>query len=254
MVSFWYKSNAGSTDEFFLATNPELSGSPPRRLPPPAPISTLSPILATLSTSEPDDTEPFEELSSLSKSQSLNYTQQPELTVDDIEDFDDDDDLEEVDSPRYSRRVLNDAADLVLGLPSFATGKHAYYSSKETINSSDVDVSYNCSSNNIQFVLKLIPSFINPRQMIRLFRECRDSTHLLSKCTLLLLLRGWVEILTLRLFFFLAIGDDDLRETAYEILLAAAGASGGLIVPSKDKKKEKKSRLMRKLAEVRVKM
>ncbi|KAJ8529343.1 hypothetical protein K7X08_036178 [Anisodus acutangulus] len=162
---FPHMSNAGSTDEFFLATNPELSGSPPRRLPPPAPISTQSPILATLSTSEPDDTEPFEELSSLSKSQSLNYTQQQELTVDDIEDFDDDDDLDEVDSRRYSRRVLNDAADLVLGLPSFAT----------------------------------------------------------------------------------AIGDDDLRETAYEILLAAAGASGGLIVPSKDKKKEKKSRLMRKL-------
>ncbi|KAL2552492.1 uncharacterized protein Fot_06111 [Forsythia ovata] len=41
--------------------------------------------------------------------------------------------------------------------------------------------------------------------------------------------------------------DDDLRETAYEILLAAAGASGGLIVPSKEKKKEKKSRLTRKL-------
>lgn len=164
---FPHMSNAGSTDEFFLATNPELSGSPPRRLPPPVPISTPSPIFATLSTSESIDTEPFEELSSLSKSQSLRSTQQQELTVDDIEDFDDDDDLDldEVDSRRYSRRVHNDAADLVLGLPSFAT----------------------------------------------------------------------------------AIGDDDLRETAYEILLAAAGASGGLIVPSKDKKKEKKSRLMRKL-------
>ncbi|XP_055817043.1 protein unc-13 homolog [Solanum dulcamara] len=162
---FPHMCNAGSTDEFFLATNPELSGLPPRRLPPPVPISTPSPILATLSTSESIDTEPFEELSSLSKSQSLSSTQQQELTVDDIEDFDDDDDLDEVDSRRYSRRVLNDAADLVLGLPSFAT----------------------------------------------------------------------------------AIGDDDLRETAYEILLAAAGASGGLIVPSKDKKKEKKSRLMRKL-------
>ncbi|XP_075094511.1 protein unc-13 homolog isoform X3 [Nicotiana tabacum] len=96
---------------------------------------------------------------------SLNSTQQQELTVDDIEDFDDFDDLDEVDNRRYSRRVLNDASDLVLGLPSFATG----------------------------------------------------------------------------------VGDDDLRETAYEILLAAAGASGGLIVPSKDKKKEKKSILMRKL-------
>ncbi|KAH0766096.1 hypothetical protein KY285_001967 [Solanum tuberosum] len=103
------------------ATNPELSGLPPGRLP--VPIST-SPILRTLSTS----------------------TQQQELAVDNIEDFDDDDDLDEVDSRRYSRRVLNDVADLVLGLPSFAT----------------------------------------------------------------------------------AIGDDDLRETAYEILMSAAGPSGSV--------------------------
>ncbi|KAH0661903.1 hypothetical protein KY284_026834 [Solanum tuberosum] len=50
------------------------------------------------------------------------FQQQQELTVDDIEDFDDDDDLDEVDSRRYSRRVLDDAVDLVLGLSSFATG------------------------------------------------------------------------------------------------------------------------------------
>ncbi|KAH0726258.1 hypothetical protein KY284_002123 [Solanum tuberosum] len=115
---FGIKSNASSDDGFFLATNPELSGLPPGRLL--VPIST-SPILRTLSTSESIDTEPFEELSSLSKSQSLSSTQQQELTVDNIEDFDDDDDLDEVDSRRYSRRVLNDVADLVLGLPSFAT-------------------------------------------------------------------------------------------------------------------------------------
>lgn len=127
MISFWYKSNAGSTDEFFLATNPELSGSPPRRLPPLVPVATPLPNLATLSTSESVDTEPFEEPSSLSKSMSLNSTQQQELTVDDIEDFDDFDDLDEVDNRRYSRRVLNDASDLVLGLPSFATGKHDYF-------------------------------------------------------------------------------------------------------------------------------
>ncbi|XP_058226009.1 protein unc-13 homolog isoform X1 [Rhododendron vialii] len=47
--------------------------------------------------------------------------------------------------------------------------------------------------------------------------------------------------------FATGISDDDLRETAYEILLAAAGASGGLIVPTKEKKKEKRSRFMRKL-------
>ncbi|KAH0646889.1 hypothetical protein KY284_034773 [Solanum tuberosum] len=63
---FPHMSNAGSNDEFFLATNPELS-----------------------------------ELSSLSKSQSLSSTQQQEFN--------------------------NAAADLVLGLSSFATGKHAYY-------------------------------------------------------------------------------------------------------------------------------
>ncbi|KAL6880080.1 hypothetical protein ACP4OV_011645 [Aristida adscensionis] len=47
--------------------------------------------------------------------------------------------------------------------------------------------------------------------------------------------------------FETGITDDDLRETAYEILVAAAGASGGLIVPQKEKKKERRSKLMRKL-------
>ncbi|KAK3009515.1 hypothetical protein RJ639_014100 [Escallonia herrerae] len=158
------QNNAGSVDEFFLATTPETSGAPPKRAPPPVPVLVPSPIMPSLSKSLSLNSTQVEEVSSLSKSQSLNSTQVQELTVDDIEDFEDDD-LEEADSRRYSRRVLNDAADLVLGLPSFTTG----------------------------------------------------------------------------------ITDDDLRETAYEILLAAAGASGGLIVPSKEKKKEKKSRLMRKL-------
>ncbi|KAK4414285.1 protein unc-13 [Sesamum alatum] len=156
--------NAGSSDEFFLVTDSAASGSPPRRVPPSVPVVVPTPILASLSISEPLESEQLEESASLSKSQSLNSSQVKELTVDDIDDFDDDV-LEEVESRRYSRRVLNDASDVVLGLPSFATG----------------------------------------------------------------------------------ITDDDLRETAYEILLAAAGASGGLIVPSKDKKKEKKSRLMKKL-------
>ncbi|XP_062193988.1 protein unc-13 homolog isoform X2 [Phragmites australis] len=54
--------------------------------------------------------------------------------------------------------------------------------------------------------------------------------------------------LSLRLpLFETGITDDDLRETAYEILVAAAGASGGLIVPQKEKKKEKRNKLMRKL-------
>ncbi|KAI3445159.1 hypothetical protein Pfo_001824 [Paulownia fortunei] len=156
--------NAGSSDEFFLVTHPESSGSPPRRAPPSVPVVVPTPILSSLSISEPLESEQVEEPPSLSKSQSLNSSQLKELTVDDIDDFEDDV-LEEVESRRYSRRVLNDASDVVLELPSFATG----------------------------------------------------------------------------------VTDDDLCETAYEILLAAAGASGGLIVPSKDKKKEKKSGLMKKL-------
>lgn len=140
--------NTGSTDEFFLVTDPEYSGSPPRRAPPPVSVYTPSPILP-----------------SLSKSFSLQSTQQ-ELSVDDIDDFEDDDYNEEVDSLRISRQLTNEATDLALSLPSFATG----------------------------------------------------------------------------------ITDDDLRETAYEILLASAGASGGLIVPPKEKKRDKKSRLISKLA------
>ncbi|KAL8529284.1 hypothetical protein ACS0TY_006637 [Phlomoides rotata] len=156
--------NAGSFGEFFLATNPEFSGSPPRRAPPAAPLVAPTSILSNLSISEPLESEQVEESSSLSKSQSLKSSQPKELTVDDIDDFDDDI-LEEVERRRYSRRVLFDASDVVLEMPSFVTG----------------------------------------------------------------------------------ITDDDLRETAYEILLAAAGASGGLIVPSKEKKKDTKSRLMKKL-------
>ncbi|KAJ8648655.1 hypothetical protein MRB53_001678 [Persea americana] len=139
----------GFTEEFFLVTNPESSGSPPTRVAPPVPVSLSSPILT-----------------SLSKSQSLHSPQFQELSVDDIEDFEDEDVEEEIDSLRVSRRNPNDVSDLLLRLPSFETG----------------------------------------------------------------------------------ITDDDLREAAYEILLASVGAAGGLIVPSKEKKKEKRHKLMRKLA------
>lgn len=161
---FPHMNDAGSTDEFFLVTDTEACGSPPRRSPPPVPAVAPPTILRSLSPSQSFQSEEVDELASVAESSSLNSKQVQELTVDDIDDFDDDD-LEDVDSNTYSRRVLNDAADLVLGLPSLGTG----------------------------------------------------------------------------------ITDDELRESAYEILLAAAGASGGLTVPSKDKKKEKKSRLMSKL-------
>ncbi|KAL5799396.1 hypothetical protein ACOSQ4_032280 [Xanthoceras sorbifolium] len=160
----------GSTDEFFLVTNPDTSGSPPKRAPPPVPISTPppmyapSPVLSAVSMAESFNSTEDKELD-FTQEKELNSTRERELTVDDIEDFEDDDDLEEVNSRRMSRRHPNDAADLVLKFPAFATG----------------------------------------------------------------------------------ITDDDLRETAYEVLLACAGASGGLIVPSKEKRKDKRSRLMRKL-------
>lgn len=168
-------SSTGSTGEFYLVTNPEYSGSPPRRVPPPVPAFTPPPVYtpSPVSTPAPITTPPVFAaspiVSSVSRSESFNSAQVQELTVDDIEDFEDDYDAEEVDSLRVSRRTTNDASELALKLPSFATG----------------------------------------------------------------------------------ITDDDLRETAYELLLACAGAAGGLIIPSKEKKKDKRSRLMRKLGRSR---
>lgn len=107
-----------------MVTDPESSGSPPVRAPPAIPIITASPILQHLATVDTADSGEAEEFPSLSKSQSLNSPQVQELTVDDIDDFDDVDELDDLDSMRYSRRVLNDATDLVLALPSFATGKN----------------------------------------------------------------------------------------------------------------------------------
>jgi hypothetical protein len=164
-TGFPHMNNAGYADDFFLATNPESSRSPPKRLPPAVPFVPPSVSLSNLSKSlSVSSTEADDEPSIMSKSHSKNSSQVRELTVDDIEDFEDED-LNEATSRRYSRRIANNAADFVLVLPSFATG----------------------------------------------------------------------------------ITNDDLRETAYEILLASAGASGGIIVPSKEKKKESKSRLIRKL-------
>lgn len=154
--------NGGSADEFFLVTNPQSSGSPPRRAPPPITVLTPPPVPVTV---PPPAFAPSPIVSAASRSESFNSTQERELTVDDIEDFEDDDDIEEINSHQVSRRRLNDASDLVVKLPSFTTG----------------------------------------------------------------------------------ITDDDLRETAYEVLLACAGAAGGLIVPSKEKRKDKKSKLMKKL-------
>ncbi|CAB4268336.1 unnamed protein product [Prunus armeniaca] len=116
--------STGSAGEFFLVTNPEFSGSPPKRAPPPVPDFVPPPVLTPppgVFSSIPDlDSSPV--ASSVSKSESFNYTQAQELTVDDIEDFEDDD-IDEADSLRISRRIRNDATDLSLGLPSFKTGE-----------------------------------------------------------------------------------------------------------------------------------
>lgn len=48
--------------------------------------------------------------------------------------------------------------------------------------------------------------------------------------------------------FKTGLSDDDLRETAYELLLASVGAAGGLLLPAaKEPKEEKKSKLVKKL-------
>ncbi|GAB2213593.1 hypothetical protein Drorol1_Dr00017903 [Drosera rotundifolia] len=179
-IGFPHMVDSSSIDDFFLTTNPESSGSPPRRSPPSVPVVTPPVVLPSLSQPEEslrgDLTNSEHSIDgSLQniglftarslKAESFNSLQAKELTIDDIEDFEDVDDGEEVDCRRISRRVLNDASDIMPGLPPFATG----------------------------------------------------------------------------------ISDDDLRETAYEILLACAGASGGLIVPQKGKKKDKKTSLLRKL-------
>lgn len=103
----YFQINTGFTEEFLLVTNPESSGSPPLRAPPPVPVSVASPILT-----------------SLSKSQSLHSQHFQELSVDDIEDFEDEDAEEEIDSLKSSRRNPKDVSDLVVGLPSFETGNY----------------------------------------------------------------------------------------------------------------------------------
>ena len=126
-----FQNNTGPVQEFFLSTVPESSGPAPSRAPPlvpsaprlslarasssPANISSPSPRIETRSS--------FANGTNLSKSLSVDSENHQELTVDDIEDFDDDDDEEEVHSLTMPRWQRNDASDLLLGFPSFATGE-----------------------------------------------------------------------------------------------------------------------------------
>lgn len=112
-----------------MVTTPEHSGSPPKRAPPPVPeftpppVFTPAPLVAAAPVlSPPADFASSPDVSNVSKSQSFDSTQVHELTVDDIEDFEEDDDIDEVDSLMLARRTRNDATELALGLPSFATG------------------------------------------------------------------------------------------------------------------------------------
>ena len=114
----------GSTDEFFLVTSAESSGSPPKRAPPTIPVFAPSPIIPSLLKSQSISSAHVEEsLDSTHEEESLNSTQVQELSVDDIDDFEEEDDLEEIVNRRNSRRIPNDASDLAPGLPSFTTGK-----------------------------------------------------------------------------------------------------------------------------------
>ncbi|XP_019449319.1 PREDICTED: uncharacterized protein LOC109352014 isoform X2 [Lupinus angustifolius] len=158
-------SGTGPVGEFYLVTDPESSGSPPKRAPPSVPILTVPPSAVSI---PPPIAELSLIVSNVLRSESFKRNQEKELTVDDIEDFDDNG--ASVLESFSARRTLNDASDLAVNLPSFSTG----------------------------------------------------------------------------------ITDDDLRETAYEILLACAGAMGGLIVSPKEKKREKKSSFIRMLGRSRI--
>lgn len=117
-----FQNHGGSTDEFFLVTNPEASGSPPKRAPPPLLVSIPPPVISQGPVFAPS---PVVSLSSVEKSESFNSNDVRELTVDDIEDFEDDEDeVEAVDFVRKPRRNTNDAADLMAKLPALATGKN----------------------------------------------------------------------------------------------------------------------------------
>lgn len=115
---FWLsQSDTGSVGEFYLVTDPGSSGSPPRRPPPTVPTA-----VPPVAVSTPPVFPPSPIVSNVSRSESFDSTQEKELTVDDIEDFEDDDDVAVVEGFR-AKRTLNDASDLAVKLPSFSTGR-----------------------------------------------------------------------------------------------------------------------------------
>ncbi|CAL0303648.1 unnamed protein product [Lupinus luteus] len=110
-------SGTGPVGEFYLVTDPESSGSPPKRAPPPVPILALPPSAVSI---PPPIAGPSPIVSNVLRSESFERNQEKELTVDDIDDFEDDG-ASVLESFR-ARRTLNDASDLAVNLPSFSTG------------------------------------------------------------------------------------------------------------------------------------
>lgn len=140
------KVNLVSRDIYFLATDPELAGPPPARVPPPKITTSLSCVSVA-----PSQTSTLQS----SSLHSISITEDIKHCIDLKEDV-----LEE----NTLRRKTNSTTDLVSSLPPFLTG----------------------------------------------------------------------------------LSDDDLRETAYEVLLASVGGAVGLISPAKDRRDENKLNLSRK--------
>ena len=107
-------------EEFYLLTKPEYSGSPPARARPLLPATAPSPVVIPPPVVEQPQIPVPLPVANLPKSLSLDSPTEKELTIDDIEDFEDDEG--EFDSRRASRRHQTDANDLSLRLPLFETG------------------------------------------------------------------------------------------------------------------------------------
>uniref|UniRef100_A0A453BBT4 Uncharacterized protein n=1 Tax=Aegilops tauschii subsp. strangulata TaxID=200361 RepID=A0A453BBT4_AEGTS len=115
-----FQDNTGDVEGFYLVTRPEYSGSAPTREPPSVPATAPSPVVVPPPVVEQPQIAVPSSVTNLPKSLSLDSPTEKELTIDDIEDFEDDEG--EFDSRRASRRHQTDANDLSLRLPLFETG------------------------------------------------------------------------------------------------------------------------------------
>ncbi|VAH01237.1 unnamed protein product [Triticum turgidum subsp. durum] len=118
-LDYPYVDNTGDVEGFYLLTRPEYSGSAPTREPPPVPAAAPLPVVVPPPVVEQPQIAVPSSVANLPKSLSLDSPTE-ELTIDDIEDFEDDEG--EFDSRRASRRHQTDANDISLRLPLFETG------------------------------------------------------------------------------------------------------------------------------------